>query len=261
MFAFLRYRITKRDPAWKRLKIIQGLRLHRRKYPAADPPDLKFIETKLEEITATDRVPKEYGIAAKNSNRATMGDKNSSAGIDGNSKLERQEAKIDVVGKINSSDPEIVQQMRRKLRLMGRVWDTEKAYIKWVKRFLISREASAVKDFASVRQSDVKTFLTDLVVDGNVAASTQDQAFYALFFLFEHVLKCDIGNIETMRSAKPKLRPTVMSDGEVRRVLGQLRGRYLLVAQLLYGCGIRISETTRLRVKDIDFDQNQIHIY
>ena len=264
VIAFLRHRISRRDPAWKRLRIIQGLRLHRRKYPVARAPELKFIETKLEEITATERVLQDCGIAPKNSTK--NGSSRSENSCDrtereGDSDSTRQEAMIDVVGKINSREPDVVQQMRRKLRLMGREWNTEKAYVKWVKRFLISRGVSAIEHFASVKQSDVETFLTDLVVDGNVAASTQDQAFYALLFLFEHVLDRDIGNIEAMRSAKPKLRPTVMSDGEVRSVLGQMRGRYLLVAQLLYGCGIRISEALRLRVKDIDFDQRQIHIY
>ena len=259
--AFLRYRITRRDPAWKRLKIIRGLRLHRRKFPVASAPDLKFIETKLEEIAATERVMKDCGIPPENSKNATLGHKLSSSAIDDGSKLEREEAMVDVVGKINASESEVVQQMRRKLRLMGREWNTEKAYVKWVKRFLVSRGVSTIENFASVKQADIEAFLTDLVVDGNVAASTQDQAFYALLFLFEHVLDRDIGSIEALRSAKPKLRPTVMSDGEVRRVLGQLRGRYLLVAQLLYGCGIRISEALRLRVKDIDFDQHQIHIY
>jgi len=215
----------------------------------------------LEEITATERVLNDCGIAAKNSKNATPGNQNSSGGVDGKSMSQRQEALIDVVGKINPREPEVVQQMRRKLRVMGRERNTEKAYIKWVKRFLTSRGVSTIEHFTSVKQSDVETFLTDLVVDGNVAASTQDQAFYALLFLFEHVLDRDIGNIEAMRSAKPELRPTVMSDGEVRRVLGQLRGRYLLIAQLLYGCGVRISEALRLRVKDIDFDQRQIHIY
>ena len=273
--AFLRHRMARKDPAWKRLKIIQGLRLHQRKHLTSRAHDLKFIETKLKEIAATERVlsdggtPKDSSMGASRMNKSS-GDRVESSNTEkggvqsggGEGDLtERQEAIIDVVGKINSREPDVVQLMRRKLRLMGREWNTEKAYVKWLKRFLISRGVSSINDFEAVNQSDVETFLTDLVVDGNVAASTQDQAFYALLFLFEHVLKRDFGSIEALRSTKPKLRPTVMSDGEVRKVLDQLRGRYLLVAQLLYGCGIRISEALRLRVKDIDFAQGQIHIY
>ena len=272
--AFLRHRMARKDPAWKRLKIIQGLRLHQRKYLTSRAHDLKFIETKLKEIAATERVLSDGGtpkssMGASRVNKSKGGRVESSntekvgvqSGGGEGDLTERQEAIIDVVGKINSREPDVVQLMRRKLRLMGREWNTEKAYVKWLKRFLISRGVSSINDFEAVNQSDVETFLTDLVVDGNVAASTQDQAFYALLFLFEHVLKRDFGSIEALRSTKPKLRPTVMSDGEVRKVLDQLRGRYLLVAQLLYGCGIRISEALRLRVKDIDFAQGQIHIY
>ena len=71
VIAFLRHRIARNDPAWKRLKIIQGLRLHRRKHPVSCAPDLKFIEMKLEEITATERVLKDCGISPKNSKKKT----------------------------------------------------------------------------------------------------------------------------------------------------------------------------------------------
>src|SRR5690606_32749939 len=91
--------------------------------------------------------------------------------------------------------------------------------------------------------------------------STQEQAFYSLLFLFEHVLKRDLGTINAIRSSKAKRIPTVMSQAEVSRVLDQLSGIYLLIAQLLYGCGMRISECLRLRVKDIRFDLMQIEIH
>ena len=107
----------------------------------------------------------------------------------------------------------------------------------------------------------MEAHLTDLAVDGDVAPSTQDQAFYALLFLFEHVLKRDFGKINAIRSTKAARIPTVMSKSEVVRVLSLLSGVYLLIGQLLYGCGLRISECLRLRVKDIDFDQLLIEIH
>jgi integron integrase len=109
--------------------------------------------------------------------------------------------------------------------------------------------------------SDVESHLTDLAVDGNVAPSTQNQAFHALLFLFEHVLKRDFGRIQAIRASKGKQIPTVLSEREIEPIFKHLRGVHLTIAMLLYGCGFRISETLRLRVKDIDFDNKLIEIH
>lgn len=79
-----------------------------------------------------------------------------------------------------------------------------------------------------------------------------------MLFLFQRVLKREMGCIDAVRSTKPKRVPTVMSHDEVAGVLGELGGTYLLIAQILYGAGLRLSECLRLRTKDIDFDQMQI---
>ncbi|WP_182871531.1 tyrosine-type recombinase/integrase, partial [Rhodopirellula sp. JC639] len=91
-----------------------------------------------------------------------------------------------------------------------------------------------------------------------VAESTQDQAFYAILYLFEHVLKRDLKCVDAIRSSKPQRIPVVMSHEEVASRLGELRGVYLLMAQLMYGGGLRLSECLSLRVKDLDFDQKMI---
>ena len=79
--------------------------------------------------------------------------------------------------------------------------------------------------------------------------------------MFEHVLQKDVRGVNAMRSDKKRLVPTVMSKPEVSRVFPVMTGMYLLIAQLLYGCGMRISECLRLRVMDIDFDQLQIRVW
>ena len=127
--------------------------------------------------------------------------------------------------------------------------------------FMEDRGLKNLSDFESIGAADVESHLTDLAVDGNVAPSTQNQAFYALLFLFEHVLMRDFGQINASRSTKAARIPTVMSKSEVIRVLSFLTGIYLLIGQLLYGCGMRISECLRLRIKDIDFDQMLIEIH
>jgi len=105
---------------------------------------------------------------------------------------------------------------------------------------------------------EVQAFLTHLAVEGNVAASTQNQALSALLFLYREVLHQDLGPIDALRAKKPKRLPTVLTKEEVQQVLGHLSGVNLLMARLLYGSGLRLMEYLRLRVKDLDFAQRII---
>lgn len=111
---------------------------------------------------------------------------------------------------------------------------------------------------ARLDEADIHEFISDLAVEGNVAASTQNQAMSALLFLFQKVLGRELQFIDAVRSKKPERLPTVLSQEEVQRVLMQLGGRDLLIAQLLYGAGLRLIECLRLRVKDVSFDQSQL---
>ena len=98
-----------------------------------------------------------------------------------------------------------------------------------------------------------------LAVKENVAASTQNQALSALWFLYREVLPQDLdGPIDALRAKKPKRLPTVLTKEEVHRVLGHLSGDHLLMAKLLYGSGLRLMECARLRVKDVDFAYHTI---
>jgi len=107
----------------------------------------------------------------------------------------------------------------------------------------------------------VQAFLTHLAVDRNVAASTQNQAFAALLFLYHQVLQKPPGDIENVVRAKlPKRLPEVLTKDEVNRVLAYMRGEEWLVANLLYGAGLRLLEGLRLRVKDLDFRYKQIMV-
>jgi integron integrase len=125
---------------------------------------------------------------------------------------------------------------------------------------MADRGLKCLADFDRVHASDVEAHLTDLAVDGNVSPSTQNQAFHSLLKFFELVLKREMGKIEAIRANKDSMAPTVMSPGEVGQVFEGLSGVYLVIAKLLYGCGMRISEAHRLRVKDIDFANKQIEI-
>ena len=219
-------------PAAKRLKIVEGLICYRNRVLKSKQPRLEHIRAKLQEIA----------LAEKWNN-------------DGGPEIE------ELVGKINPREPDVIQKMRRTLRVQGREYNTEKAYVKWLRRLMAARCLKNLADFEDIDETDIEAFLTDLAVDGNVAKSTQEQAYYAFKYLLEQVLKRPMGGIDALRASKPKLIPTVMSKPEVSRVLAALTGIYLLIAQLLYGCGMRISECLRLRVMDIDFDLMQIRIH
>jgi integron integrase len=108
---------------------------------------------------------------------------------------------------------------------------------------------------------EVRQFLSDLALSRKVAASTQNQAFSALLFLYKEVLRQELPWIDDVQRAKrPAKLPVVFTPAEARAVLGKLGGTAKLMAQLLYGCGLRLSECVRLRVKDVDFGYLQITI-
>jgi integron integrase len=109
--------------------------------------------------------------------------------------------------------------------------------------------------------AEVEAFLTHLAVDGQVAASTQNQALHAVLFLYAEVLRQPLDErIQAARAKRPERLPTVLNRDDVRRLLTELSGIYRLQAQLLYGSGMRLLECLRLRVKDLDFTYHQITI-
>jgi len=106
---------------------------------------------------------------------------------------------------------------------------------------------------------EVEAFLSHLAVNLNVSASTQNQAFNALLFLYREVLRKELSeSINAIRAKKPQRLPTVMTRDEAMKVIGAISGEYQLMVKIIYGSGLRLMECLRLRVKDIDFGNNQI---
>lgn len=109
---------------------------------------------------------------------------------------------------------------------------------------------------------EVREFLTHLAVARRVAVGTQNQALNALVFLYREVLGREMGELgEYERPQRGERLPVVLSQEEVRRVLGAVDERYRLILELLYGTGMRLLEGLRLRVKDLDFERNQVVIH
>ena len=154
--------------------------------------------------------------------------------------------------------PRLLDQVRNQIRLKHYSIRTEESYINWIKRFIFFHDKKHPKEMA---EKEVVAFLTHLAVDGNVAASTQNQAMSAILFLYREVLQIELGNITNhIRAKRPRKLPVVFTKTEARLVIKELKGVYKLLAILMYGGGLRVLECVRLRVKDIDFQYNQITI-
>ena len=151
----------------------------------------------------------------------------------------------------NRSKSPFLESVRDLIRVKHLSYRTEEAYLGWIRRFILFHDKRHPKEMGA---DEVQAFLTHLAVEGNVAAATQNQAFAALLFLYREVLQKSLGNIENVVRAKlPKRLPDVLTKDEVTRILAFLRGEEWLVANLLYGAGLRLREALRLRVKDLDF--------
>ncbi len=152
----------------------------------------------------------------------------------------------------------VLQRVHGMLRARHYSRRTEKAYLGWVRRYISFNGGQSPTDLAP---SEISRFLTMLAVQGHVAASTQNQAFSALLFLYRDVLGIALEGLdEAVRAKRPVRLPQVLSLVEVRAVLNKLRGTTRTMAILMYGSGLRVLECARLRVKDIDFDRGEITV-
>lgn len=127
---------------------------------------------------------------------------------------------------------------------------TEQSYLQYIRRFLEFHH----KRPETMGEAEVEAFLTDMALNGRVAAATQNVAFAALVFLYREILGIELENLAALRAKRPHRLPVVLGRDEVRRLLAQVEAPFWLVASLLYGAGLRVSEGQRLRVRDIDFE-------
>ncbi|HXI73807.1 MAG TPA: integron integrase [Verrucomicrobiae bacterium] len=149
-----------------------------------------------------------------------------------------------------------MEQCHEVMRFRRLAWRSEQAYRDWIKRFIFFHGKRHPKDMG---EAEVEAFLTHLATELKVSASTQNQALNALVFLYRHVLVRPLGVLEGIQRAKrlPRV-PVVLSKAEVSRLLAAVPDKYRLLFQFMYGTGLRLMEALRLRVKDVDFERNQI---
>jgi len=156
-----------------------------------------------------------------------------------------------------STSPKLLDVYRDALRVKHYSARTEDTYASWVKSFILFHNKRHPREMGV---DEIGQFLTHLAAEKNVSASTQNQAFSAILFLYRHTLhiELDKASLERFRPQRSKSVPTVLSKEEVRRLFANLKSTPKLIAQVMYGGGLRVMETMRLRVKDIDFDNHQV---
>ncbi|MBI1793890.1 MAG: integron integrase [Chloroflexi bacterium] len=151
----------------------------------------------------------------------------------------------------------LLDQYREALRSKHYSRRTEETYIAWVRRYIRFNNMRHPKE---MNIPEINAFITHLATQKNVAASTQNQALSAVIFLYRTVLNIplDESALRFVRPNKPKRIPTVLSKTEARSVIEKMDGVYRMMAQIMYGSGLRLMECIRLRVKDLDFANHQI---
>lgn len=152
--------------------------------------------------------------------------------------------------------PKLLDRVRSLMRTRHYSYETEKRYVYWIRHYIGFHN---IRNPVEMGATEIEAFLSHLAVENRVAASTQNQALAALLFLYRDVLGVDLPWLEKFVPAKKSAHvPVVLTKEEVKQIIGELTGTNRLIANLLYGSGLRLIEALRLRVKDLDFGFKQI---
>jgi len=156
-----------------------------------------------------------------------------------------------------SKGKKLLDQLADQIRLKQYSPRTQKTYIFWVREYILFHHKRHPNEMG---MPEITQFITHLTSDKKVSASTQNQALSSVLFLYRHVLKINLNetDLNLLRPQKGKVVPVVLSKAEAKLIISKMTGVYQIIAQILYGSGLRIMEAMRLRVKDIDFANRQI---
>ncbi len=151
----------------------------------------------------------------------------------------------------------LLAEVRRTVRLRHYSARTERAYVAWVSRYV---RFAGMRHPRDLGDAEVAAFLADLAERRRVSGATQNQAAAALLFLYREVLGRPLSRARVPRARESVRVPVVLTRDEVRRVLGPMTGPNRLVAELLYGSGLRLMEALTLRVKDVDIPRRELRL-
>lgn len=217
-------------PAWQRWQAVRAIAFYRNVVLERTAPDLSDIISTL----------------------AGAGRKERNIGLE---EPPTKEELDQLRGNINGNEPELIQAMRSELRVLHYSMATERVYVPWIKRFSVHVGSWDLEQFSEL---EIGSFLTSLAVEGNVSASTQNQAQSSLIFFYQCVLGKELGFIDASRVKKPETIPVWFSREEIARMLEYFNGVPRLMFLLMYGAGLRHKECRRLRIKDVCFDQKHV---
>ena len=157
-------------------------------------------------------------------------------------------------------EKKLLDVLRDKIIFKGYSRATEKTYLYWNKEFILYHDKKHPEDMG---KDEIEAFLTYLAVTKNVSPTTQNQAFNAILFLYKEVMGINTSewNIQALRAKRKDHMPVVLTKEEVKQVIFYMNGVYKLMLSLMYGCGLKMNELLRLRIKDIDFGFDNIYIW
>ncbi|RJG02187.1 integron integrase [Noviherbaspirillum sedimenti] len=158
----------------------------------------------------------------------------------------------------DAKPPKLLDYLKRCLRDKHYSLRTEEVYVYWARWFI---RFHGLRHPAEMGAAEVKAFLSYLANERHVAVATHRQALCALLFLYKEVLRVDLPWLDDLhRPTKPPRRPTVLTPAEAGAIFQRMQGTHALMAQLMYGTGMRLMECVSLRVKDVDFARREITI-
>jgi integron integrase len=157
------------------------------------------------------------------------------------------------------NQPKLLEQVKIHLKSLHYSPRTIDSYVNWIKRYILFHNKTHPENMG---KDEIRKFLNYLAVDRNVSASTQNQALQGILFLYKEIIHKDVGWIdEIKRPTKPKHIPVVFTKAEAHAVIQNLEGVTKIIVSLLYGSGLRLSEALTLRIKDIDFEYQQLIVH
>ena len=225
-------------PAWQRLQAVQSIDAYHREVLQRPIADLHEVITTLRRFASQQK--------QLDADRPLSADE--SAGL---------------VGMIDPTEPALLQKVRREARLSGLLRRTELAYVGWIKRFLMEHSATSagLADDSGAHlppEAAIRQFLSSLVVEGDVAPNTLNQAKSSLLFLYQKVFGRRIGFLDVVPAGKAERLPVVLSREEIAGLAPLFSGLKHVMFLVMYGAGLRHLECRRLRVKDVCFDEGHI---
>lgn len=231
---FLRSLRDRRVEAWRRLQAARAIELYQELIPTENKLDFSNIKRTLHEFARKES--SNTPPPSQRDQQLVQGEWNS--------------------GKIDELEPDAVQRMRGRMRILGYRKSTETAYVGWLRRFIRHVDDEHLEKFG---EPEIADFLTELALTGNVVAGTQNQAISALMLFYEKVLGCDLGFINSLRAKESLYLPVVLTKSEVLSVLQQFPWCFKrTMFHLMYGSGLRHRECRSLRIKDVCFERREI---